>query len=63
MTITPIKKEITTGITITLNDDEVGSLIVALGDYLRLVKKHGNYQGGNGWPWIEMLKTRLDAVR
>jgi hypothetical protein len=34
-------------------------LIVALGDYIRLMREYGNMHGGRGWAWIEVLKKEI----
>lgn len=55
--------QVVTGVEIKLNKDELGNLCVALGDYIRLMREHGNIKGDISWEWIETFKKQLDGVK
>lgn len=63
MIITPRTRNIVVGVTIEFNSDEISHMTVALADYIRLMKDHGNLNGGRDWPWIVELKNKLDVAR
>lgn len=63
MKVTTKTATIAIGATLELTSDEVGNLVIALGDYIRLMKEYRNLHGGTQWSWIEVLKEELDKVR
>ncbi len=63
MKLTKRTRVVSAGVVMELNSDEMSHLITALGDYIRLMAKHGNLKGGNTWAWVEKLKNDLDDLR
>jgi len=63
MEVLATKKEILTGIVISLNVEDIAHMETMLNDYQRLMREHRNINGGIYWPWVEQLERRISDIK